>query len=524
MEFNLNVESGSKSREDKPALRGSKPRSLLIKHKGEELLFVIGEMTKLTINGDDPKLYGYALEFLRSRDLEDKFFRIYKEAYNLRLNDITNLDEKLIEMRFLLGKLLENLDSHDLTDFLLEHKDKDSFVGSKIKDALNMSAINDGEGTVAQTYTRNEYIALVALLLQQQLLLPVFIDYLPNKSSKHSILEKPSTLIVLDILESLGVLNKGTPAYRLLIYIEAHITALSNGNKDKLISISSFYKVVEEDLSKYILSSIMCKNLPCTQPICKIAGRDRFKDLATTVFGVVVNHMTENAEKTPNKINPVDAYNGEGKDSLFESNKVTTNITQSDEAIILSSLTTDTKEDLENLLSILLLEYRLVPSEDDIKILHKHRKKTNGFYIREANIWFISIFSSILVPSKFLDILDPSHIYNLNSIIYTLVNKLLGGEHAALYSILFTNMDDSMVIPSKETIDRDVLTRLEKCYPLMEEYKGGSRKLVILLWVNELKRLFLDHGLTNMYDNIDIRRNRESRIVELLITSVEKRS
>lgn len=508
------------------AKKGTGPKGLVITHKGEEVSFLMNKGPQLKVNGDDKRLYGYALEYLRMHDLEDKFFRIYKEAYEGVYFSASSEKERLKGVKFLLARLLGELPIRDLENFLIEHKDYESFIGSKIKDKIDVIGIGDGEGTLEQTYTRDDYIGLVALAVQQQMLFPVYADLLPNHSTSGNNLEKPPIFMVLKVMMELGMVKEGLPAYRLLAYIKTHLVSLSGGNNDKIVNIASFYRVTDDELPLYILSHVMCKLLPIHQPVCRLSKTEETKDMATSIFGYTKNTMTESDKKTPNKINPSDAYNGEGKDSIFASNQVSTNISQADQAMILVSMQAESKEELVNKLAILFAEYGLIVNDSDIALLNRHRKKTNNFFIVELNIWLMSIFSCVMIPSKFLDILSPVELYNLNSIIYVLVNKLLGPEHAYVYALKFTPPSDTGVaITSSHNIDKEQLKRLEKYYPITNIENNGTNKPVIVIWVSKLRKKLIDYNIKDMLSpqTPTGKLSLTDILVDLLIVSVEKR-
>ena len=506
------------------ANRGTSPKGITVEYKGESLLFAFVKGRKLDVQGDNPVLYGYALEFLRLYDLEDKFFNLYKEAYDAKFLVLGNTEEKLRTLKYLMGKALEDLVEDDLITFLENHKDIDNFISSKVKSSLDLVSISDGEGTKAQTYTREDYVGLVALTLQQQLLLPIFADYIPDPFLKEKALDKPNSLMVLELMIELGVLDKSKGTVRLLDYIDTHILSLSAGNMDKILNISSFYKVTDDDLSLFILSHVLCRLLPVTQPVCRHKGKDIYKDIATAVFGFVKNVMTESAIKTPNKINPSDAYNGEGKDGLFESDQSVANISQSDEAMILVSCEARTKGELESRLVILFDKYGLKVEKEDVELLHRHRKQTNDFYIIEINIWLITIFSSVLLPSKYLEILGPEHIYNLNSIIYILVNKLLGEKHAVFYAISFLPLRNTIKVTSSDSIGKTDLERLRPFYPIINVDNNGTKKPVIGLWLTGLRKRLLEYSTKNLLTGSEANiKNKTGMLLDLLVCSVERR-
>ena len=509
------------------AAKDAAPKTLSVSHTingiKEDLLFVVDKGPKLKMRGDDVKLYGYALEYLRRKNLEDKFFQLYKEAKNAGFVMITGPDEKTNTLRYLLGKALEDLLVSDIETFLIEHKEYDSFIRSTIKVELNTVSISDGEGTAAQTYTRDDYIGLVAILIQQQLLFPIYTDFLTiGAGGKKNPLEKPTELTVLMLQESLDVIRNNPAIHRLLSYIAEHLTSLSGGNTEKALNIATYFKVTDDELPRYVLGRVLTKLLPVHQPVCRVNGKDAYKDIATDIFSVIKNIMTESAEKTPNKINPQEAYHGEGKDSIFESNQFTTNISQADEAMILVSMETNTKADLVNILHILFDEYGIEPTKEDIIKLHEHRAATDDFRIEELNIWLISIFSCVLLPSKFLGILGPKEIYNLNSLIYTLVCRLLGEEYGKFYSVRFKTLPDTIVLTGADNLTKEDLERLRKFYPIMLINSKGVGKPVVALWITKLKDSMRELGFINAATNRPLKiKNLKDSLVDLLVASVE---
>jgi len=498
------------------------PKNLYIAHKGENLLFSINETPRSTVSGDDPILYSTALEFLKVNSLEDKFFNIYKEAYEEHYHKLGQEEQKRKTLKYLIGKLLEDLELNEIEAFLINHKNYDSFIGSKIKTKVEANYLSDGEGTIERTYTHKDYIGLVAVLIQQQLIAPVYLDYIPNINTKHGMLNRPNTLEVLGILKELGLMKPHDPIKRLLDYINAHILYISKGVRDRIVNIASNYKVTEDELGEYILAHILFKTLPTYPPICKVPGKREQRDIATTVFSRVTNLMMETATKTPNKINPAAAYNGEGKDSLYESNQVTTNISQADEAIMLVSVTADTEKDLDRMLTILFRNYGRVPTKEDFQLLHKHRKRSSNMYIRLEHIWLIGIISCVLMPSKYLDILEPDQLYNLNSIAFVLVNSIMGNEYALLYSIALSPLEDSIKTGSGDRIEKVMLDELKIYYPIVK-VENGVDKLVITKWIGKLTGMLSELRMTNFMDNNAIVKGIKPIILEVMIMSVKER-
>jgi len=498
--LDMNITPNGKKRTGKSpflvARAKSRASSLLVEHKGEELLFVLltTDGPKLVIDGDNKELYGYSLEYLKKHNIEDKFFGLYKEAYDAKFTIINNEEEKVDTLKYLLGKALEDLSLESIREFVEGHKNYDRFICPNIKKSIAGNSIKDGEVTQDQTYIVDEYIGLSCIVIQQQLLMPIYADFLACHVGGGS-LNKPTMLTIANVLKELRYLDN-KDVKRLLRYITAHLERQGGGNIEKMINIATSYKVTDDELPMYALSFLLFRKFPTHPPVCIINGKG-IKDLATESYGCVRNIMLESAIKTPNKINPVDSFNGEGKESMYESNHVTTDISQSDEAMILVSLDCNNRHELEGLLDILYEEYDITPTDDEYTDLHVFRKDIEGYTIHENNLWLLTIFSTVLVPSRYLNILGPSHIYNLTSVIYMLVDRLLGEEIAKMYKIEFRCGESIINVGSKgiKPNNKDLL-RLEEYYPIRYTYKTES-KLLIGVWVDMLIDKLVECGKVN---------------------------
>ena len=454
---------------------------VVVKHKDQELKFpirhIINRRLREPINED--KVFFLLNEYLKykGKEFQDKLFETLKKS-----SEIIEMEAFKPNLEPLPVKPFHDvLDMFDLEDIKKFLKEKRLITPpSRLGDVFDTSIELNEKGTRVQTYLKEDYMELIALLVALKSIFGLIGKY---------------TAIKAELLQ-----NNPYREYILLQLIITHPIAQSNAFKKVFLSITKLVERVMSDNNKYIIR-ILEKNISRDAIPEYIMGKvivERLftnneledtnnKSTITKIYKYASNQLKSKSDVSNIKVKYYNQTSEEGEsESNLESLRTPSNITMGNiqEFRVYANMPYDILEKLN------LSEYK-----KDFDKLNKYFKEKFNLYLPlQESIYVTSwIIKSVMDP-RCIFYLKLDELINLITIAYIWLKK---HELYGLATILvsYQNFDSHINVSSTYTskIDPYVKDNLDNYYPF---------KRTVLTKAGKKEESFIENIITKIHKSL----------------------
>lgn len=424
----------------------------------------------------------------------------YKDALFVEFNIIYKIieeyilsktDSDVIKHKFILelSKIINMLSYEDIYTYITEVNKIP--IPPMLKDEFDIQIEKDGEGTKAQTYTVEEYIQLMALIVIIKAVYGPLSGFVAGYDDDY---KNRIEMQMLDILESTSI-NSLLPFHKLKIYVNAVVQGAFNKKEARAANIKDTkvlsLQISREDIPRsYLAKSMFTKMIILSQLEKKFDIKNKEKsDIIRQLYGEI-NSKLKNGGGPTEAIRAKNTPSGsetesEDKESVFESYRQHTPITSGD--IVEHEFVTSSIEIILNNLSNKLKE---VINEKDLEEADRVLDHT-PVLINNTTINLIGVIFSGIIHPRILPNLPFKNIRNLQIVGYAILKGI--GTPQLAYLLLSaraasnTEEDEELNL----SINVNVNTTNAKGYRTQEleniyGLRDNNGELVILKWVNSM--------------------------------------
>jgi len=481
--------------------------SLLVKYKDEELVFVTKSLFDKTkkYNLDSPHQFELLEEYLEHKgdEFKDEVWSLYKEIYE---SSIDILGDSTAMFTILIKRLLRLFYVEDIKPFILTLE----YVRppASLKEKFDENIVKGGIGTRVQTYTKDEYINLIALSVISKAIVGPFGEFLHSNPS--TVILQTKELSLVQMIMSVNHIMKADPTVKLIGGFERLIETTIKSNITKTVLLSKMISV--DDLKWYLLGITLFKIMPVNMP--------RFDKTTINLITFIYSSTKDNIKPPVNIRQKVARSDGDDTESSLEIYRMSTDI-----MVAYPEEFAHFAEDPHTMLRFYDVDDKAGVLDEALAFLAPIRKSNNvDIRIVKLLIWVISI-----TPDKgYKDIgtLDPEAIFYLD--LDSLVNILAVG-FTVLHYIGFTDIallltairtKEDVAINSSlgnEQIDKNVLERLNYHYPIQKKIINKDKTIsltnIVSKSINDMVADLYQHSYRYLATSKYL--GRQSRAVDL---------
>jgi len=441
--------------------------SLSVRHGEDEVVFVVKSLFDKTKKHklDSPHQFELLEQYMdfKGEEFQDRYFDLCIKAFEAS-SDI--LDSPVESFGRVITSILDMLDIEEIKAFIqtLDY----IRAPSNLKENFDESIVKDGLGTRVQTYTKDEYIDLVALSVVSKAIVGPFGEFTYSNPSAIIMQTKELSLVQM-IMDSHHIMNS-KPVQKLLGSFDRFISTNMSGTANKTVLLQKM--ISTDDIKYYLLGLTLFKIMPVNIPR---------NDKITTNLITFIYSSIKDAIKPPNNVRQKTAKSdGEETESSLEIYRMATDV--------MVGIPEEFKfftDDPHKLLRF----YNITDTDgvmNDVLQFLRPMTKSNDIdpNIVKLMIWIISITPDNgkrevgIIDPEAIFYLDIEHLVNVMALGFTIAWYRGFPEIALLLSALRT--DEDVPIQStlgKEHIGKDTLKELKQYYSVDKELEIKNKPL-----------------------------------------------
>lgn len=459
-----------------------------VDYNGETLKFVISSIIAKRNKDelDDNNQYKLVNSYLDYKGEEFK-----KELFNRLIksyNDIT--DSILLPDIYPLPVYIVNgiLDMFSLDDIIYYVKNVFKLPApANLEDEFDYNIEKDGKGTRIQTYIKDDYIELVALVVVIKIIIGSIGYFAYARAKDVNTVHKE--YILYQLLKQHPIF-KSNPANKLWGLIDKVVNLPTNDQKvDNIRTLEK--QLPKEEIATAILAVVAIQKLS----VCCIVDDDKDKNIVTKVYNYV-NNKLKSAGDTTKSIKPktslTDTESGTGdKESIIESTRISSNLNTATPLELSWAINS-----VEKIL-IQLPEY--IKSKVDMEVVNdamEFNKIFNNGNIHRVQIDILAFIFKDIIDPRALDYVDIDSIINLMSVGFA---YLWGIDFKKLALLLVSqqNTMDEDIMSINSTVNRtripkEVKEELEVLYPYKRVINKETQANLVEETINGMVNDFFD--------------------------------
>jgi len=433
----------------------TRDKTLVIKHKDEEIVFIVTSLTqqvRKTVGRDDHM--HILVSYFQEKGIEDEVFDLYKRIHTTVENDLVSKPSKKY------FKLLKELETYFVFEDVLAHVQwYNTNVAKILTDAVKADFDNkvtvNGQGTRAKTYTVQDYMELLALAVASKAFYgPIIFAITMNvqASTKH---QEP--LVAYEWLSKTS-LGEWPPFKKIHAFAEENIL----GPFKPQLATYAYTKMIGTDAIVDRMVGIYIFKLFAYSVVT-----NHEKNLASAMFSMTRNEFGH----VPRLIEKEAGASDTGKESVFEMHRISSSITQGDKAMFHVYA-----ESPHNMFVNLCELHGHTVTETDHERLEELLKQLEPLDNNRFNpgvIRLIEIGVSRVMHPEVINYLSRGHLRNICAVL-TLYTWLYGNKTIALLftTLMFNDNHNRIQNSYRSKLDLELLNKVESQYGVVRETKS----------------------------------------------------
>lgn len=397
---------------------------------------------------------------------------------------------------YIINPVLDMFDLNDMVKFLKEVKKLPA--PSNLADDFDEMIENDGRGTRVQTYIKDDYIQLAALVIIIKAVIGIIGQFAYVRSKDVNTVHK--NYILYQFLRQ-HPLFKSDPAEKLLGLIDKVVNLPTN--EKELDSKRTLEKQLPKDeIPTAVLAQVVIEKLP----IACIVDDNKDKNIITKVYNYVNNKLKAPGDSTKaikSKTLLSDSESGSGdSESIIESTRIISNLSTATPLEI--SWAINTVDKILHQVPKYMLEKIDKNVIKDALVFTKIF--TNG-NLNKAQVELLAFLFKDVIDPRAIDYVDIESIINLLSVGFAYLWGL-DFKRVALILVAQQNPREENTLTINSTVNRTRITKemkdeLEYLFPykrvINEDTKANLVEEMITMMVNDISEVEWIHTADNKY-------------------------